>query len=418
MGPSGQLTLRSVAPSAFLPALVYEIGNGAVLPVVALTALDLGASVGTAGYLLTLLGIGQVLGNIPSFHITKRLGDRRAMLAAALVAAAAQCACAFAVSLPMLGAALFVVGVCNSTFYLARQTYVQDAVPATIRARALSTLAGAHRIGLFLGPFLGAVTISWYGIRAAYVVAAIAALAVVVLLRVVPEAEPHEPAAQLPDSATAFDMVRRYGSLYLSLGAAVVAVGAVRAGRQTVLPLWAAHIGLDVTATSIVFGIANAIDMALFYPAGYAMDRWGRRVVAIPSMLLLGGGTMLVALTSGVVEFALAACLVSVGNGIGSGIMMTLGSDSAPQENRTAFLSVWRGLGDSGNALGPVAISVLAATTTLVAGVVLAGVLGILAAAGLARWAPRYSAHWRAVEPASSDAAGPPAEALRRVGSG
>lgn len=36
-----------------------------MLPIIALTALHLGASASTAGFVLTLLGIGQVLGDIP-----------------------------------------------------------------------------------------------------------------------------------------------------------------------------------------------------------------------------------------------------------------------------------------------------------------------------------------------------------------
>jgi MFS family permease len=401
MESDARLALRSILPSAFLPALTYEIGNGAMLPVVALTALHLGASVGMAGLTLTLLGVGQVLGDVPSSLLANRLGDRRAMLVAATVAASAEAVAACAVSLIMLDAAILLVGASSSTFYLARQSYVSDVVPLSMRARGLSTLAGSHRIGLFLGPFAGALAVSQYGRRAAFVVAVIACLAVVLLLVVVPDARgDRAPSPRARSASSALVVARRHRSLYARLGVAVITVGAARAGRQTVLSLWAAHIGLDVATTSIVFGIANAIDMVLFYPSGFVMDRRGRRAVALPSMLLLAAGTALIPLTGNAVEFALAACVISFGNGIGSGIMMTLAADSAPQQDRVAFLSVWRGLGDSGNALGPVVISVVAATTTLACGIFAGGLIGGLAAAGLARFAPRYSAHWR--QPAGS----------------
>jgi MFS family permease len=74
--PNG-MTLRSLAPSVFLPALVYEIGNGATAPVIALTALGLGASTAAAGLILTLLGVGQIVGNVPSSLLVNRVGDRR-----------------------------------------------------------------------------------------------------------------------------------------------------------------------------------------------------------------------------------------------------------------------------------------------------------------------------------------------------
>ena len=72
---------------------------------------------------------------------------------------------------------------------------------------------------------------------------------------------------------------------------------------------------------------------------------------------------------------------MSFGNGIGSGIVMTLGADVAPPDNRRRFLSMWRLMSDTGNALGPVVVSVVAGLWTLAAGIVAVGGVGILAAA-------------------------------------
>ena len=72
------------------------------------------------------------------------------------------------------------------------------------------------------------------------------------------------------------------------------------------------------------------------------------------------------------------------GNGIGSGIMLTLGADTAPSLGRVKFLGLWRVLSDSGAAAGPVLVSVLATLWTLAAGIVGVGFVGLLAA-GFAR---------------------------------
>ncbi|HXR41618.1 MAG TPA: MFS transporter, partial [Acidothermaceae bacterium] len=116
-------------PSAFLPCMVFEIANGAIAPVIALTALGLGASPALAGFMLTLLGIGLVLGDVPAASVAERIGDRRAMLFAALVAAVALFGCLVADSLILLGASLLLVGLCTATFYLARQSYMTEVVP-------------------------------------------------------------------------------------------------------------------------------------------------------------------------------------------------------------------------------------------------------------------------------------------------
>lgn len=387
-------TLRTLVPSAFLPCMVFELANGAIAPVVALTALDLGASVGTAGFMLALLGIGQVLGDVPAASVADRIGERRAMILAATVAAGALLCCALARSLIGLGAALLVGGVCTAVFYLARQAYLTEIVPPALRARAMSTLAGSHRIGLFIGPFAGAAAIHLGGLHAAYYVAIGAVLTSAGILVVVPDLTRDArsvAASQVEISARA--MLRSHRRLLTTLGIGILAVGMARSARQTVLPLWAHHIGLDPTQISLVFGVASAADMALFYPAGKVMDRYGRLAVALPAMLVLGAAMTALPLTAGAISLALVAVVMSLGNGIGAGIMMTLGADVAPIDGRTRFLSVWRVMGDSGNAAGPLVVSAGALVWSLAAGIVAMGLVGVIAAAILAVWTPTYSAY-------------------------
>ncbi|MEJ3658006.1 MFS transporter [Actinomycetes bacterium KLBMP 9759] len=385
-----------MVPSVFLPAMVFEIGNGAVAPIVAITALELGASPGVAGFLVALLGVGQLAGDLPAGSLAAWLGDRRAMVVAGSLSIAAMLGCLLAPSLVLFGACLFVLGACNATFYLARQSYLTEVAPVGLRARAMSMLGGSHRVGLFIGPFVGAAVIAVTSLHAAYVVAIVTGAATVLLLLVVPDIEaaaPQRPEAGPPtgDGGGLLTTVREHRRLLGTLGMAVLAVGATRAARQVVLPLWAVHLGLGAAETSIVFGIAGAVDMALFYPSGKVMDGYGRLAVAVPSMVVLGAATAVLPLTGEIVGLTAVAMVMSFGNGIGSGIMMTLGADAAPPGNRLRFLSMWRLMSDTGNALGPVVVSVIAGAWALAAGIVAVGGIGLVAAAGLARWAPRYS---------------------------
>jgi MFS family permease len=387
-----RVTLRSLAPSVFIPTMVYDVGNGAVAPILALTALQLGASAAVAGVVLALLGLGQLVGNVPSAALVNRLGDRWAMIVAAGVASAAMVALYFATHLLVLGALTLLVGACNATISLARHSFVTLVVPPTVRAAALSTLGGSHRVGLFAGPFLGAAVIHATDLRGAYLVAAVATAVTALLVFFVAEPAHAATFARRPrETASIAVLWREHGRLLLTLGLAVLAIGAVRAARPTVLPLWADHIGLDAQTTSVIFGIGAAVDMVLFYPAGRAMDRYGRLSAAMPSMLLLGSAMMVIPLTSSVVGLAAVALVMSAGNGLGSGIVMTLGADAAPSDAPVRFLSQWRLMGDSGNASGPLLVSAVTTAWSLAAAIVVLGAVGLLAAAGVARWAPRYS---------------------------
>jgi hypothetical protein len=96
-------------------------------------------------------------------------------------------------------------------------------------------------------------------------------------------------------------------------------------------------------------------------------------------------------LTHSALTLTLVAMLMSFGNGIGSGIQMTIGVDLAPPDNRIRFLSLWRLLGDSGTATGPVVLSVVASLSTLGVGVIGVAAFGVYSAAATSIWLPRYS---------------------------
>jgi MFS family permease len=128
--------------------------------------------------------------------------------------------------------------------------------------------------------------------------------------------------------------------------------------------------------------------MLVFYPAGKVMDQKGRRWVAVPSMLIMGAALLLMPLADGATTLLLAACAVGFGNGIGSGMLMTIGADHAPVAGRAHFLGVWRLMADIGASCGPAALSLLAATLSLGAGIAALGMIAFVAAAQLAHWLP------------------------------
>ena len=100
---------------------------------------------------------------------------------------------------------------------------------------------------------------------------------------------------------------------------------------------------------------------------------------------------MALPLAGGMLSLSVIAMAMGLGNGMGSGLMTILGADAAPVDGRVRFLGIWRVLADSGNAAGPVVMSLVAALTTLAAGIVAVGSAGLLAAAALAVWLPTNS---------------------------
>jgi MFS family permease len=393
VSPPRPVSLLRVAPAVFLPTLVFEIGMGALAPMIALSGRGLGASVGMAGLVLALLGVGQILGDVPAGALAARVGDRRAMLIAAGVAIVTLLGCALADTLWQLALGVAATGAVNAVFILARQAYLTEVVPVELRARALSTLGGMTRIGTFAGPFIGAVVVHGRPVRDVYWLALACAVAAGLVVLLVPDvADPATAHERGRDPVSVRSVVARHHRIFLTLGVAVLLVASVRATRQTVLPLWADGLGLSPSTTSVVFGLAGLVDTLTFYPSGKVMDRAGRLWIAVPSMLVLGLTQALLPLTQGMASLTVVAMLMGFGNGIGSGILMTLGADVAPPRTRSQFLGVWRLCSDSGTAAGPLVVSVAAGLGSLAAGIETMGGVGLVAALALLRWVPRYSA--------------------------
>jgi MFS family permease len=386
------VSLWSIGPSIYLPALLYGIGQGAIAPVVALSARDLGASVAGASLVVAAAGVGQVIGDIPAGALTTRIGERRAMLLATGLVSVALVACLTVPTVWGLALAVGATGLAGAVWGLARQAYLSEAVPLQLRARALSTLGGVQRIGFFVGPFLGAVAMRFLGNQGAYWIHLIAALLAAAVLLVLPDVEAvrRTRASRAAAAQSTAGVIREHLPVLRTLGSAAMLVGAVRASRQVVIPLWAQHIGLDPQTTSIIFGLSGAVDMLLFYPAGSVMDRLGRKWVAVPSMLVLGLAHLLLPLTHGVASLTSVAILMGIGNGLGAGVIMTLGADASPPIGRAQFLGAFRLFADTGNGAGPFLIAAVTALSGLGPAVVVMGVAGWAAAAAMNRWIPPH----------------------------
>ena len=186
---------------------------------------------------VALTGVGSLVSNVPAAIITSRYGERLAMIGAAVFSVLALLLCIAAVHVWMLAAGVFMVGMAGSVFTLARQTFLIEAVPITLRARALSTLAGSMRIGVFIGPFAGAALIHVIGLQGAFWVALAAMVGVGAIALVLPDLKAH-PAqgVALVEKPSLANLMRSHAGVYLTLGLGALLVSALRASRSCCEP--------------------------------------------------------------------------------------------------------------------------------------------------------------------------------------
>lgn len=432
MTTSAPAFLWRLAPSIYGPSVLFSLGEYAILPLVAVIAVDMGANLALAGVIASAAVVGQVLGNLPASWVVSRAGERAAMLIAAAVALVGCLGLAFAPTPALLGVAVLLIGFAAAAFGLARHAFMTTRVPLRFRARALSLLGGTNRLGRFVGPFLAAAVVAATGDPEAPVWAFVACLVLASALvawapdperRVPgpagePEAAGEREAAGEPEAAGereaagvaprtgVLGAVRDGGAALLRVGGAAAILSGMRSIRDVLLPLWGVSIGLDATQVALVVGISGTVDFLFFYTSGQIMDRYGRLWASLPAMIVMAAGFLLLAGTHdlpGAAVWLLAiAVVVGLGNGLSSGINMTLGADLAPSKRPAPFLAAWRTLTDLGGAVAPLAVSALAAVSLPVASLA-AGALAVVGAVGFARWIPRYLPHVSRTPPRSGD---------------
>ena len=408
-------SFRSVALSAFLPAALFAIGEGAIIPVIPVVADRLGASLPLAGFVAALILVGELVGDVPSGWLVARIGERTGMIGAALASIVGLVTCLLAPTTWVLAIGVFVIGLSTAVFALARHAFMTTHVPLAIRARALSSLGGVFRLGAFVGPLIAAGVIHVTGTaQSAFVVHIIGCLGAAAVLLVVrdPAATTGAGAGLRPSSTSTTTVTEGAGDqaeravrglfptlwanrgVLVKLGSGAALIGAMRSGRQVMLPLWAVSIGLGDSTTALIISIAGAVDFALFYTSGQIMDRWGRLASALPCMLGLSASYLALAAThdadARVQLFVVVALAMSLANGIGSGILMTLGADLADPRDPAPFLGAWRFTGDAGSAAAPLLVSGLTAVASISVASAAMGVLGLVGAGVLLRYVPRY----------------------------
>ncbi|KTS91762.1 major facilitator transporter [Microbacterium testaceum] len=395
------------------PTLLFAIGEGAVIPLIPVIANRLGADVALAALVAAALVVGQLCGNIPAGWAVARFGERITMSVAGIVILGGLVGVVFAGTLAIFAAAVFLIGFCAASFALARHSFMTTRVPLHFRARALSLLGGTFRLGMFVGPFISAALLGIFGDeKASIAFFAVCQLATILLVFLGPDpekavaangsdsrdaedtGEPVTGAIPTVERVGVFRTMWRFRAVLARLGLAAASLSAVRSARQVVLPLWGVSLGLDASTIAVVVGVSGAIDFALFYASGQVMDRFGRLWAALPAMVLMGAGFLALSFThdldSSAMWFAMFAAVLGVGNGLSSGILLTLGADLAPADEPAAFLGSWRTLTDAGGAIAPVMISALTALVSLSGAVAAMGVVAALGAFGFVRWVPRY----------------------------
>ena len=346
---------------------IIMLGQGVISPVLPLYARDFGVSAFLVGATLSVFGLARMLLNLPAGFLSDRFGRRLLLVGGPIVTAVGYLLCAVAGDIWQLLAYRFIAGAGSAMFMTGAMTLVTDIATPENRGRMLGLYQGSLLLGVSIGPALGGVTAELAGLRAPFIlVGALAAGCAVWALREMPETHRVDPVAQdpagegdepAPPTDGAWSSLR---PLFTNMGFTLVSLVTftiffTRTGsRQTILALKGHdELGLEAGALGGIFALMALLNLVTLYPSGAWADRFGRKLVIVPSALVTAGTLALFAVTGELWLFLVAAVLQGIGSGLAGPAPAAYAADVMPAQARGLGMGLYRTYADAGFVIGP-----------------------------------------------------------------
>ena len=343
--------------------LLSGLGWGMVLPTIPVLAVSFDVSLGAAAQTVTAWAAGRFVGTPVSGVMLDRVGPRLMMVTGAAVTSAAAVAAFLSPAFGWLLLALFVVGAADAVWNLGREVTGIDLTTQTQRGRVMSGFHGVHNGGLTLGPLVGGFLTVSTGFRSVFLAYALFAAVTVFLALAVDRparADAPGPAAArigfkgLGLRYWANRLVALYREVappfrrtYAVLVVATCASLMCRLTLQSMLPVYAGgYLGFSPVEVGALFSVAGAVVFFMIVPAGFVLDKVGRKWATVPSNVIPAVVFLMIPLADTFVQLAALMSLMGIANGLSLGCLATSTYDVAPRHARGRLQAMRRTLAD------------------------------------------------------------------------
>ncbi len=342
-----------------------------VIPIIPLLTTHFGISAGTAAQIITALAVGRFFGLPISGVVLDRLGTRAALVGGPLVAGIASL---LAASMPSFSAMLVVVtmmGAGDSLWTFGREMAGIDLASHDQRGRVLSGFHGINNIGLALGPLLGGILAETLGFRAAFLAYAASAAISVLLgftdrnVRPSRSPRPNFKTAKAWNPISLLEWLRGLEALFKQIQPHLRATYAVlvfatltslahRVTLQSMLPLYAtSRLGFTPTEVGLLFSIMGVFVFAMILPAGFIIDKVGRKWATVPSTGIPALVFLFIPFSSSFFQLAVLMSFMGVSFGLSLGSIATSTYDVIPPNARGRLQAARRTVAEIGGVGAP-----------------------------------------------------------------
>jgi MFS family permease len=261
------------------------------------------------------------------------------------------------------------MGAADSLWSIAREVAGIDLAQLHQRGRLMSSLHGTYNLGAAICPFLGGWLADTFSYKAAFLGYAVATGLSVIIGLVSPDSRmaptPSKKSTKKRGQASLKQRLRGLSDLfreihpdlrstYVALVLATLTSQSQRIIVQSMLPLYAGYyLDLPPTQIGMLFTISGVVVFAMIIPAGFIMDRVGRKWCTVPSTGLPALVFVLIPLTSSFTQLSLLVGLAGLAQGLSLGSLATSTYDVVPAHARGRLQALRRTIAELGSGVAP-----------------------------------------------------------------
>ena len=351
----------------YLTTNLLGFAHGMLPPIIPVLEDTFGVSGGMAAQVVTAFTMGRLIGQPLGGTIIDKFGTRPAVLIGPVVIGLSVSVGIVTQWFWPLLVGLFIAGAADSMWMLGREVAGVDLVKANQRGRLMSGFMGFHGVGMGLGAWLGGTVGEEMGIRVVFALYTGIAAFVFLISVLIPSAERPHPAPSAASGAEAeaegsrLERLRnlylqidpRLRATYLVLVFATASMMLYRMAYQAILPLRMDEIGLDPSDIGTLFLVVSFGSLVMIVPAGFVVDKIGRKWATVPSTAIPGIAFLLIPLTGDFGPLIAIAVLMGFSNGLSLGSVATSTYDVAPDAIRARLQAARRTVAEVGAITGP-----------------------------------------------------------------
>jgi MFS family permease len=330
---------------------VAQVGISVMLPLLPLFATQLGATPVVLGLLTSAFAITNGIGQLGTGFLADRWGSRRLMTGGVGAYAAMNALIASAATAGWLLVWRSLAGFGGGAMIVAERIYVTEVTEPRRRAFANGIISAAQSAGSVAGPAVGGLVAAVTNLRAPFILVAVtSAIAFVGTLFLRRPARHATTAAIQPSESGAVPIA--YAPIGVLLGANLAFNAGFGAFITTYAPLATSRMGWSTFDVGLAFSFFGAGSILLGPPLAHLADRFGRRSVAVASVLPVAG--FVVAMVLGAAQAVVLAVAFVAGGGLTafSSAWYALLADVSDERRRGRIFGVVSAISNTGIVVG------------------------------------------------------------------